>query len=348
MVRLTPYIANARKLLVLCAGMIALSVAARAQGINFSQFYHAPLLLNPANAGLMNDKDFRLGAQYRDQWKSIPAPFKTITLFGDTKLFQSDYGDNWMGLGLALFNDRAGDGELSLTRIESAIAYHLMVGELSMISVGLSGGAGYRRVNFNTLTFNEQWDGFRFDFARSNQEKNGLVRTRYYDVGAGINFAYFPSVLTYFKVGVGVAHVNMPVESFYGEPLNKLGIRPTLNIEGIFGLNESFAFVPSLYYTTQKSAYEFVFGSMTYTMIGGSLTKPTNLLIGGYYRWKEAAIVAFGIEAGDVKILSSYDYTTSGLQSQMTNGGAWELSLIYQGNYERGSRGKNVINCPRF
>src|SRR5690606_3133517 len=149
-------------------------------------------------------------------------------------------------------------------------------------------------------------------------------------VGTGVNLAFFPTPASYFKIGIGVAHVNRPVETFYGETLHKMGIRPTLNMDGIFAINESFTLNPSLYYTTQKSAYEFLFGSLTSTMIGGSLQAPTNLLVGAYYRWKEAAIAVFGIEMGDVKILTSYDYTTSSLSNSTQGTGAWELSFIYQ------------------
>src|SRR5690606_6097162 len=193
MVKLYNTIRNKQRTALFIAVMFFLPQLCSGQGMHFSQYYHAPLLLSPANAGLMNEKDFRLGAQYRDQWKSIPAPFKTFSLFGDTKLFKSDYGDNWMGLGLALFNDRAGDGELSLTRVDAAIAYHLMMGETTMLSLGLNGGMGQRTVNYDKLSFNEQWDGFRFNFAQANGELNGLVRTGYFDVGAGINLAFFPN-----------------------------------------------------------------------------------------------------------------------------------------------------------
>lgn len=341
-------ISNPWKRAGLAALLFLLPLLSTGQGLHFSQFYSAPLLVSPANAGLMNEKDFRLGAQYRDQWKSIPAPFTTYSIFGDTKLFKSERGENWMGLGLAWFNDKAGDGELSLTRFDAAIAYHLMMGETTMLSLGLQGGMNQRTVNYDKLSFNEQWDGFRFNFSRSNGEKNGLVRTQYFDVGAGINLALFPSPLAYYKIGVSVAHVNRPTETFYGEPVNQVGLRPTLSMEGIIALNNSFSFSPSLYFTTQKSAYELLFGSLTTTMVGGSPQVPTNLIIGGFYRWNDAAIAVFGMEFGEVKILSSYDYTTSSLKTNHHSGGAFELSFVYQGHYEPGPRGRNVLNCPRF
>ena len=86
---------------------------AGAQSMHFSQYYNAPLLLNPANAGLMPEYDFRLGANYRNQWATLPVPYKTMSAFGDLKIGGNREGEhpNWIGLGGALFTDKAGDGE---------------------------------------------------------------------------------------------------------------------------------------------------------------------------------------------------------------------------------------------
>jgi len=48
----------------------------KAQDAHFSQFYSAPLLLNPALAGTM-DGTFRIASVYRDQWRSaLEQPLK--------------------------------------------------------------------------------------------------------------------------------------------------------------------------------------------------------------------------------------------------------------------------------
>ena len=57
----------------------------RAQDIHFSQFDETPLLLNPANTGIHHD--LRVITNYRDQWQSIGAPYKTFAFAADAKLF---------------------------------------------------------------------------------------------------------------------------------------------------------------------------------------------------------------------------------------------------------------------
>ena len=75
------------KRLKILSGMLAgllQFTAATAQDLHFSQFFNAPLTVNPANTGFIPDADYRLGAHYRNQWSSILAkPYKTITSFQD-------------------------------------------------------------------------------------------------------------------------------------------------------------------------------------------------------------------------------------------------------------------------
>lgn len=323
---------------------------ASAQGMHFSQYYNAPLLLNPANTGLMSESDFRIGLNYRDQWAKIPVPYKTFSGFADFQLFRGFEGTNWMGIGFSFFNDKAGDGELSLTKFEGNIAYHVQMGMSSMISAGISGGYGQRSVNYNKLSFNDQWDGFKFDMLSANNEQDGVINTNYFDVGAGVNYAFFPNEFTYIKFGAAVAHLNQPKETFYkgGNVENTIGMRPTGNIDGIFRINESFTVNPSVYFTTQKGAYELLGGSLFLFNMGGAKDNSTQLILGGFYRWDEAAVLALGLQYSSMKFMVSYDYTLSSLSPDIKGSGGWEIGINYQGMYGSLTQGRRTINCPRF
>ena len=58
-------------------------MASFGQGMHFSQFYNAPLLLNPANTGFHTDGDMRVGMNYRSQWLTVPVPYTTSSAFAD-------------------------------------------------------------------------------------------------------------------------------------------------------------------------------------------------------------------------------------------------------------------------
>lgn len=324
-----------------------------AQGLHFSQYYNAPMLQNPANTALMSDYDYRAGVNFRNQWAAIPVPYNTASVFVDAQLFRTETRNNWLGIGGAFFNDVAGDGKLTLNRFEGFLAYHLGLNDISMLSVGLSGGFAQRSVDFGALTFDQQWDGFSFNSSLPNGEHNYVASTSYSTFGAGLNYAYFPDEGTYIKVGVGVANVNQPKESFYNMD-NQVAIRPTINAEGIFQLTETWVVDPSLYFTTQTGAYEFLFGSLFKASVGGDAKKdeaPTQIIFGAFYRVNDAIIGAAGVEWNGLQVVASYDYTASALAPYTGGYGAAEISIIYKGMYGSiGSRnvGRRTTNCPRF
>jgi Type IX secretion system membrane protein PorP/SprF len=55
-----------------------------AQDLRFSQWYNSPLTTNPANTGFIPASDYRIGANYRNQWSSVlTQPYRTFSAFGD-------------------------------------------------------------------------------------------------------------------------------------------------------------------------------------------------------------------------------------------------------------------------
>lgn len=332
---------------ILTSIVILLSIhnKATAQGMHFSQYFNAPMLLNPANTALMSDADYRLGINYRNQWASVPVPFNTFSAFADFQLLRNHNLTNWLGLGLAMFNDKAGDGQLGLSRYEGFIAYHIQTGNYSMFSVGFSGAYVQRSVDFTKLTFDRQWDGFKFNPGLSNEETGYNAQTNFIDANAGINYAYYPSEYTYIKLGISVAHVNQPKESFYGQD-NKVQLRPTANLDAIFVTSEMFTLNPSVYYTRQGSFQELMYGLQAQAYITeDNWGNPTNIIFGAYHRYGDAIVPVLGFEWSGVKFITSYDFTISDISSDVRNNGAIEFSLIYLGMY---SHGRDKMNCPRF
>ncbi len=318
-----------------------------AQGLHFSQFFNAPLLLSPANAALMPESDYRVGVNYRTQWKSIPVPFNTFSAYGDFQLMRNSNNTNWMGIGAGVFNDRAGDGILSLTKVDVMLAYHVQMGEYSMISAGAGVAYVQRSVDFNRLSYDLQWDDFTFNRDLSNGETYSVQKTTYPDVTAGVNYSYFPSEELFLKVGVGMLHINRPVESFYRQD-NKLGMRPTGNFEIIGKISEKWIAHPAIYYTYQRKASELVMGSQFAYNVNNLDNAPSIFYVGAYYRVGDALVTLAGFEWNKLRLTGTVDITMSAAKQAIRGSGAFELSLIYQGLYDPGSINRNGYNCPRF
>lgn len=334
-----------KNILLACTALL-LSGSVTAQGIHFSQYYNAPMLLNPANTALMSETDYRLGANYRNQWAALPVPFKTFSGYADFQVLKNHNLTNWLGLGLAMFSDEAGDGRLSMNKYQGFVSYHVQTGNYTMISAGLSGAYVQRSVDFNKLSYNMQWDGFKFDRSLPNGEESNVAQTDYIDVGAGVNLAYYPNEYTYIKLGLGVDHLNVPTESFYNQ-YSQIKMRPTANLDAIFITSTSFTINPSVYYTMQGKAQELVYGIQASAFISeDNAGNPTNVIFGAYHRWNDALIPLLGFQWAGLKLVTTYDFTFfSDLSTDLRSNGALEFSLIYQGSYT-GERDK--MNCPRF
>ena len=321
--------------------------SATAQGIHFSQYYNAPMLTSPANTGLMSDKDYRLGANYRQQWGAIPVPFTSFSLASDLQVFRGRNRTNWLGVGAAVFTDKAGDGNLTMSRYEGFAAYHVELGEFQMISVGLSAASVERSVDFSKLIFDAQWDGFSFDSNLPNKEKGAISKSKYTDISAGINYAIFPTELVYIKIGAGLAHINQPKESFFDRD-NQLGMRPTATADVLARVTNRLIVNPSAYYTMQKGASELMYGTLFIENLGPA-SATSRVIIGAYHRWNDAIVGAFGFEWSDLRVMASYDYTISGLGQYINHSGALEIGLRWQGDYKnRDAQARRMYNCPRF
>jgi|GEM_PF-98297 len=341
------------RLSVAFIGLLAVVLSggsAMAQGMHFSQYYNAPLLQSPANAGLLQETDFRVGANYRSQWTSVPVPFKTFSAYGDAVVAPNQNGTAWLGLGAAVFTDRAGNGNLALNRYEAVAAYHVFLSDAAMLSGGISGAYVQRSVDYSKLTFDMQWNGLYFDPIQVSGELPGIRRTSYFDAGAGLSLAIFPNDAFYMKITAGAQHLNQPTESFYNQK-NQLGIRPTGHLDLLYKAGSHVIINPSVYYSWQKSASELLFGSLFIYHLGGRDEGEVRLILGGYYRLQDAVIAALGMEYGHLRVMTSYDVTVSGLKPYNGSKGAFELGLRWEGVFGHGGYGsppRKVYNCPRF
>ncbi|PZP41957.1 MAG: hypothetical protein DI598_17590, partial [Pseudopedobacter saltans] len=76
------------KKLVLCLFLTPLIIYANAQDPHFSQYFAAPMTINPALTGKF-DGDFRANVNFRNQWSSIDNGYKTFTGSVDMPILQN-------------------------------------------------------------------------------------------------------------------------------------------------------------------------------------------------------------------------------------------------------------------
>ena len=199
-----------------------------AQDIHFSQYYNAPLALNPALAGIY-EGDRRFGATYRNQWQSALVPYTTVLGSFDQKLKFGASKRGFFGGGLNFYYDEAGDANLSVTNFNLSGNYSLILNEESMLTFGIQAGVSQRSFKLSELTFDSQWNGEQFDPSRAIMEDFDRTSIVYPDFGVGLNFhGRQQDRRTSLDAGAALFHPFQPNQSFSDGDPSELPIRYSL------------------------------------------------------------------------------------------------------------------------
>jgi type IX secretion system PorP/SprF family membrane protein len=316
------------KILLLIACSFQLEAPLQAQDLHFSQFFNSPLTTNPANTGFIPDADYRIGANYRNQWSTVMSvPYKTISVFGDAQVFRDRLENGWLGLGALILSDQAGTGSLTSTKIYGS----------SLLSAGFNIGWANKRINQSKLKFPDQFDGKFFDSKVPTIVTLSTNNVSYLDIHAGINYAYFPDENVYINAGYSLQHANRPRETFFNDNTTK-GRIPIQKSHDRVIVN------PNAYFSTQAKATELVFGiNANYNL---SQFGEQQLLAGVYYRLGDAIVPMVGFEVKNIQFAFSYDVTLSGLSKFNGYRGASEFSIIKKGFYPENADRQSL--CPKF
>lgn len=143
---------------------------AQAQDAHFSQFYAAPLYLNPAYTGATQRN--RIVLNTRNQWPQVTGGMITTAASFDGYLAK-----NKTGLGISMVRDFVSSNGLSNTGLTGSYAYHLSLSKSERISLGASLSIFQRSIDFNKFTFEDQLltDGQINPSAENRNAANGTI-----------------------------------------------------------------------------------------------------------------------------------------------------------------------------
>ncbi len=318
---------------------------AMAQDLHFSQFFNSPLSTNPANTGFIPDADYRIGAHYRNQWSSILSqPYKTVSIYGDAQVLRNKLENGWIGLGGLILSDVAGSGSLRSTKVYGSIAYHQMLGNSSLLTAGFNLGWANKRIDVSKLKFPDQFDGKFFDNDLPTSVTLSTPNVSYFDMQAGINYAYFPTEDVYINAGYSIHHVNRPKETFFNETSNRgrIPMRHIGFVNALLKVSDNIILNPNAYYSNQNGPGDLMLGITANYKLSEFGEK--QLIAGAYYRLNDAISPMIGVEFKNVRITLSYDVTMSPLRNFNQSRGATELNIMKKGFYGE----KGDVLCPHF
>jgi len=327
-------------------GLLALMLTSNvstAQDIHFTQYYSAPVFLNPAftGAGVCS----RVSLSFRSQWNGVPNGYQS-TLFAIDHLFHRQN----VGLGLLIENDVAGTGNLRRTVVSPLLGYEVRLSRKLTLRSGFKPSVGTVSVNFNDLLFGDQ-------IARGGNVttiENPTQTNTYVDFGAGL--------LLYsndFWLGTSFNHLVTPLDGLLVDEDSKLPMQYSLHGGYKLKINEDVRSVSN----TESIFFSFNYrGQKEFDQLDlGAYYQKSVFTFGFWYRGlpgvkayapgygnNDAVAIIVGIKTVRFQIGYSYDFTIS----QLTNasGGAHEVTLSAQlcNPKKRRRKPKSFTPCPSF
>ncbi len=322
----------------------------QAQDPHFSQFYNAPLALNPALTGLI-DGDFRLLANYRTQWQSVATPFRTMAISADASVMKQILSRDVMGVGLLIMNDQAGKSELRNTQVQLSLAYSkaLNADGNNLLSFGGQVGYAQQRINFSKLLFENQFDGGALNPGLPSGEQFSQEQFGHFDFSAGLAWSYTPDSYNSYYAGAAVYHLNEPNISFLDNAEELLYMRKTFFAGAEIRVNHAIGIVPRAVYLQQGPSSELVAGALLKMVMGkfSDFNRLSAFYFGGMHRFGDAQILIARLDYGPVGFSFSYDVNLSNLKQGSKGRGGTEIAIMYKYKINRGRR-HLPVRCPTF
>ena len=321
----------------------AATLSLNAQDFHYSQFYNAPLHLNPALTGIFRG-DVRIMGNYKSQWVDVPVDYKTVTLAVDKKFLEVSSDDGFFSGGIAFNYDQAGDSKLTWANLDLNLSYTKVFSPKVILSVGGKAAIVQRSFDQANLRFNDQFDEARgfVDLGLPNNEAFDTDGQIFPDFSAGVNLrlqaeqtselVFRNDARTKLDVGVAVHHLLAPDQNFYDNVSVPIERRISPYAVGVLQVLPVVDVVAGLNYQSQSVYSELVGMLGGRVWVANTLNKQISLMAGiglRRDRIQDAYWPAFELTYNDLRVGLNYDFNTSQFDIATDNKGGMELSVRY-------------------
>lgn len=324
--------------------LLSASIMCIGQDAHFSMFYSNSLYLAPSFAGSTGKNRFT--ANYRNQWPEANQGFVSYSFSYDHHFEKLN-----SGLGILLFNDVAGTGNLSTTNFGILYSYDFSINRRFHIRPGMHLKYTQRGIDFNRLVWGDQMS------AVGNAP--GTAEPISYKNSGDIDFS--ASVLSYaekFWAGLSVDHLLRPNQSLYYNEYEEGNLAKLPVKYQLFGGSKHIVNQRLLRPTPTIIHLAFLYqqqGDFSQLDLGFYYYY-SPIVLGLWYRGipiikqnkkSDSVILLVGLKTKKFNFGYSYDFTVSKLVT--STGGSHELALSYSFSKPSKKRKiKKMVPCPEF
>jgi len=288
------------------------------------------LNISPALTAVFSS-DVRVIGNYKSQWQSVPVSFMTFSGSYERKFTNRKFPKSMIGGGIIFDHDKAGHGDLSMSRIGLNGAYTRQLSERFFLTGGFQFSLGQRMFKPEQLSFDSQFNGELFDSGIASGEVFENPSFVFLNFSGGLNFHFQqPSKRARIDFGISAFNLNEAKQSFFNKSDVRLLRRTHLYALGNIMLGEKLDFVGLGLFSFQDTYAEKLIGLGLKFYLSNTMSKELSLQLGANLRIGDAIIPNLEIEYRNTyKVAISYDVNTSNFNEATSGKGSPEFSFIY-------------------
>lgn len=323
----------------------------QAQDIHFTLFNFSPLTLNPASTGAF-EGTFRAGGIYRDQWTTLNRGMRTPSFYLDAPVIQGFGKNDWVGVGLTMFQDNAGVGNLQTTSFQLSGSYHLSLDKRgnSILTLGAQGGQVQKRIrNTDDIIFADEIV-FGGGSVMESEDKRNLAASSdnnrpYFDLGGGLLFTQRIDKTGYLQLGFAMMHLTRPRYGVLTQ-VDRQQLRYNAHAELRTDVGKNMFIAPTAVFSMMGKAYEVV--GQAWSGLYMNEERDLALRFGLGYRWGDSGQALFGVDYKNLRAAIGYDLNFSELAPAISRQGGFEIGVMYIAKIYKQPTVKPTILCPQL
>jgi type IX secretion system PorP/SprF family membrane protein len=319
----------------------------RGQDYQFSQFNKAPLLINPANAGMGKGYN-RFNLIYQTQHPASGFVFQDYHFSADGPIFSHKMkaSKGFIGLGFHAYQERSAN---SFTKLDIGITLSTYVDldDNNQLSFGFQTDFIQHTINTNNIQWASQYNGNigGYDPTINSGElfsNNSLIN---FNTGTGLLFKNKTKSqnlsgidVASFQIGYAAFNLFRPTKISL-LPNDRYFVRHVFHGRSLFAVRElKYGIAPQFLIQKQGPHFDATLGAdIKYYVKGDTkytgFVRECNLGIGLFYRYNDAVITKFSIQFNDLNISLAYDLSVGELSKYNGTVGGFSIGIQLNDTY---------------